>query len=156
MCYYVWLVKYMGKWPLWMYDVANRTWCPHHVFFVSVNISILPMSTFPPPPDYYDPRLFNFKLFPTPPPRLLPLLLLFRTAEYPFSVILSFSFFSIKNVSFEPRWGQHRPPPGQPADWHSLHSDKLWKILTPLEKLCWLRPWTTSKIIQCLFLLSST
>ena len=52
-----------------MYDIVNRRWCPHHVLFVSVYISILPMSIFPPPSIITTPWLFNFRL---PPPRLLP------------------------------------------------------------------------------------
>ena len=51
-----------------LYGVVNRRWSPYHVLFVSVCNSILPMSIFPPPSDYYDPRLFNFRLCSTPPP----------------------------------------------------------------------------------------
>ena len=48
--WYVWLVKYEGKWSLWISDVINRRWCPYHVLFVSVYVSIfLLMSIFPLP-----------------------------------------------------------------------------------------------------------
>ena len=54
-----------------MYDVVNRRWCPHHVLFVSVYISILPMSIFPPPPRLLrPPGYLRSDFFPTP--RLLP------------------------------------------------------------------------------------